>query len=58
VFSLDTAEGYALILNNGNLMRLTIQRQLRGQGDVDSVKSEIADWVQKISKAQLANKQR
>lgn len=57
-FSLDTAEGYALILNDGNLMRLTIQRQLRGQRDVDSVKSEIADWVQKISKAPLANKQR
>lgn len=57
VFSLDTAEGYALILNDGNLMRLTIQRQLRGQGDVDSVKSEIVDWVQKISKAPLANQE-
>lgn len=55
VFSLDTAEGYALILNDGNLMRLTIQRQLRGQSDVDSVKREIADWVQKVSKAQLTN---
>lgn len=58
VFSLDTAEGYALILSDGNLMRLTIQRRLRGQDDVDSVKREISDWVQKASKVLLANHQR
>jgi len=54
-FSFDTAEGFALILNDGKLTRLTIQRQLRGQGDVDAVKSEIAGWVKSTSKALLAN---
>jgi hypothetical protein len=51
--SFDTAEGFALILNDGKLTRLTIQRQLRGQSDVDAVRSEIADWVRSTSKALL-----
>ncbi|MBD8879537.1 hypothetical protein IHE49_03475 [Rhodanobacter sp. 7MK24] len=55
VFSFDTADGDALILSDGNLTRLTIQRQLRGQSDVDAVRSEITDWVQEASKAFLAN---
>ena len=54
-FSFDTAEGSALILNDGKLIRLTIQRQLRGQSDVDAVKSGIAGWVQNTSRALLKN---
>jgi hypothetical protein len=55
VFSFDTVDGDAIILSDGKLTRLTIQRQLRGQGDVDAVKSGISDWLQKTSKALLAN---
>jgi len=54
-FSFNTAEGNALILNEGKLIRLTIQRQLRGQGDVDAVKSGITGWAQDTSKALLKN---
>ncbi|MDO1528572.1 hypothetical protein QMK61_06945 [Fulvimonas sp. R45] len=55
VFSFDTVDGDAIILSDGKLTRLTIQRQLRGQGDVDAVKIGISDWLQKTSKALLAN---
>lgn len=53
-FTFDTVEGYALILSNGKLTRLTIQRQLRGQSDVNEVESEIAGWVKSTGKALLA----
>ena len=54
LFTFDTAEGYALILNDGKLTRLTIQRQLRGQGDVNEVESEIAGWLKSTGEALLA----
>ncbi|GGA44601.1 hypothetical protein GCM10010981_37220 [Dyella nitratireducens] len=49
-FSFDTSEGAAIVLSKGSLVRLTIQRQFRGQGDVDAVKSEITAWAFSLAK--------
>jgi hypothetical protein len=42
------ANGFALILSQGNLVRLTLERQMRSSADVDAVKSEILTWVQAV----------
>ena len=38
----------AIVLSKGNLVRLTIQRQFRGQDDVNAIQSEIKAWAQSL----------
>jgi hypothetical protein len=45
------ANGNATILIQGNLIRLTLERQIRSYADVDAVKSEMLAWVQSVRKS-------
>lgn len=45
------ASGYALILIKGQLVRLTLERQVRSSADVGAVKSETVAWVQSMRKS-------
>jgi hypothetical protein len=45
------ANGYALILRQGHLVRLTLERQVRSSADVDAVKSETVAWAESVRKS-------
>lgn len=47
-FDLVSAEGSAILLSHGNLVRLSLSRELRSPADIESVKVAIGDWAKRL----------
>jgi hypothetical protein len=48
-FNTTKTDAAAVVLKNGRLVRLSIERELRSKSDVAAAREEIADWAYAVA---------
>jgi hypothetical protein len=48
-FNTTKTDAAAVVLKNGRLVRLSIERELRSKSDVSAAREEMADWAYAVA---------